>query len=178
MRTELGIQVRAAPEQVFELARDVSAWASLLPHYRRSEVLKRSADRALTQFVALRPVFGRAAIPVTWRAICWSDASDPNDLRLHFEHVRGVTRGMLVTWRIRPAGDAGAQAIARTRVTIQHDFERRIGPLGPDALPAFVDRWFTRPIASRTLRRFKRLAEQESGRAAQPDRRLPSNSDA
>jgi len=84
-------------------------------------------------------------------------ATDPADLRLHFHHVRGVTRGMVVTWHIRPAGPAGHEA----NVRIVHEFRRPLPLLGPDVLPRIVDRVFTRPIAGRTLAEFKRLAESQ-----------------
>jgi hypothetical protein len=65
---------------------------------------------------------------------------------------------MDVTWRIEPTATG-------CRVSIDHDFRPR--------LPGFaglVDRWFTRPIAGRTLATFKALAEAlapESGPAPQ-----------
>src|SRR3954469_3783308 len=105
----------ADPRAVFDAARDVSQWAAQLPHYRRSEVRAQKDGRLLVQFVAVRQVFGRLGVPVTWRAICWSDERDPTDLRLHFRHVRGVTRGMRVTWHIRPATTEGSD------VTIVHE---------------------------------------------------------
>ncbi len=62
---------------------------------------------------------------------------------------------MDVTWRIEPA--AGG-----THVAIEHDFRPRV-----PGFAAFVDRFFTRPIAGRTLATFRTLAEAvESGSAA------------
>jgi ribosome-associated toxin RatA of RatAB toxin-antitoxin module len=157
------MQMEAPAEAVFELARDVSRWAEQLPHYLRSAVLARRDDRVLVQFVAVRR-FGHAPVPVTWRALCWSDGTDATDLRLHFAHVRGVTRGMRVTWHIQPLpGDA-----ARTRVTIEHDFQLPLRLLGTDALPRIVDRFFTVPIATRTLRRFRALAEGRRNTGGHP----------
>ena len=75
------------------MARDVSRWAELLPHYVASTAQARAGDHVLARMIALRR-FGPVAIPVVWRAVCWPDATDPADLRLHFHHVRGVTRGM------------------------------------------------------------------------------------
>ena len=156
----MSIDVAASGQVVFELARDVSRWTERLPHYRRSAVLASRGGRVLAQFVAVRR-FGRLPVPVTWRAICWSDAADTADLQLHFAHVRGVTRGMRVTWHIRPLpGDS-----ARSRVTIEHDFSRPLPVLGPEVLPRLVDRYFTAPIATRTLRRFRALAEGRDARA-------------
>lgn len=156
MRTSIGIRIAAAPLEVFELAHDVGRWAELLPHYVASTVQARAGDHVLARMIALRR-FGAIAIPVVWRAVCWPDATDPADLRLHFHHVRGVTRGMVVTWHIRPAGPAGHEA----NVRIVHEFLRPLPLLGPDVLPRIVDRVFTRPIAGRTLAEFKRLAESQ-----------------
>ena len=161
MHTSIGIDIGAPPELVFALARDVTRWERLLPHYARSRQEGRAADgQALTSFIARRPLPGPLgtvglAIPVTWRSRTWSD--EPT-LRLRFVHVAGATKGMDVTWTIEPTA-------AGSRVDIHHDFRRSlpipvIGPvLGDGAFPAFVDRLFTRPIAGRTLATFKALAE-------------------
>ncbi len=154
MRTSIGILIAAPPERVFQLARDVRRWPDLLPHYRRVTIHAERNGRVVAQMVAVR-CFWRLPVPVTWRAEQWSDGSDPNDLRLRFRHVRGVTRGMDVTWHIR-ANRGGAA------VSIVHDFTRRLPGLGERLLPAVVDRVFTRPIATRTLATFKRLAESGS----------------
>ena len=100
---------------------------------------------------------GPVGIPVAWRSEYWSDDADPGELRLHFLHRAGVTRGMRVTWHIRPARGG-------SRVTIEHDFVRRLPLLGPDFVPLVVDRLFVRPIAGRTLATFKQLAEATSVR--------------
>ena len=132
----------------------MTRWPELLPHYRRVVVRRRSGDRVLAQMVAIRPLLGRIGLPVTWRAEQWAEPDDPDDLRLRFRHVRGVTRGMDVTWHIRPSpGGCG--------VTIEHTFRRPLPVLGDAALPRFVDRFFTQPIATRTLRTFKALAEAD-----------------
>lgn len=154
MNSSIGIRVGAPPRTVLELARDVSRWPALLPHYRRVRVRADRDGRVVAQMVALRPFVGPLGIPVTWRAEAWSDDTDPSDLRLRFHHIRGVTRGMDVTWHIRPAGAGSSD------VTIEHHFERGLPIVGRRLLPWFVDRMFTRPIAGRTLATFKRLAER------------------
>jgi aromatase len=151
MRTEIGIDVAAPPERILALCGDVAAWPRLLPHYRAVRVQHRDGGRLVAQMVAVRPI-GPLGIPVTWRAEQWAESSDPDDLRLRFRHVRGVTRGMDVTWHIRPTATG-------SRVTIEHEFRRALPLFGERFLPAFVDRFFTRPIAGRTLARFKQLAE-------------------
>lgn len=149
MHSEIGIDIDAPPDVVFALARDVERWAVLLPHYASSRAVGRDRDgRLIGRFVARRPLIAvlGLGLPVTWRSRTWSE---PETRRLRFVHVAGATRGMDVTWRIEPVGDGRA-----TRVTIEHDFRPRV-----PGFAAFVDRWFTRPIAGRTLATFKALAE-------------------
>jgi uncharacterized membrane protein len=148
VRSEIGIDIDAEPGLVYALAHDVARWSTLLPHYARSTAADRDArGRLLVRFVARRPlipVLG-LGLPVTWAARTWKD---PTTHRLHFEHVAGATRGMRVTWRIDPRAGGG------THVTIEHDFRPPI-----PGFARLVDRWFTRPIAGRTLATFKALAE-------------------
>lgn len=157
VRSTIAVDVGAPPELVFRLARDVTRWPQLLPHYVSVRVLDRSGDRTTAEMVATRPlvrVLG-LGIPVAWRARMWPE---PTTLRLRFRHVAGATRGMDVTWRIEPTASG-------CHVSIEHDFRRRIGLpivgplLGDELFPRFVDRLFTRPIAGRTLATFRTLAE-------------------
>jgi ribosome-associated toxin RatA of RatAB toxin-antitoxin module len=148
VRSEIGIDIDAEPDLVFALAHGVERWSTLLPHYVRSTARGRDgSDRLVVRFIALRPllrVLG-LGLPVVWAARTWSE---PATRRLHFEHIAGATRGMRVTWRIEPRASGG------TRVTIEHAFAPPI-----PGFAAIVDRWFTRPIAGRTLATFKGLAE-------------------
>jgi ribosome-associated toxin RatA of RatAB toxin-antitoxin module len=153
VRSTIALDMAAPPALVFALARDVTRWERILPHYARSRpVESRPDDSLVVEFIARRPLIGvlGLGLPVTWRARAWND---PATLRLRFVHVAGATRGMDVTWRIEPA--AGG-----SRVSIEHDFRPRIA-----VFAAVVDRAFTRPIAGRTLATFKALAEalDESG---------------
>ena len=149
MHSEIAIDIDAPAALVFALARDVERWATLLPHYVRSGVLDRDpGGRQLVEFVARRPfvpVLG-LGLPVVWRSRTWNE---PDARRLRFEHVAGATRGMDVTWDIVPRPDGMG-----CRVTISHEF----APPVP-GFATFVDRFFTRAIAGRTLGTFKALAE-------------------
>jgi ribosome-associated toxin RatA of RatAB toxin-antitoxin module len=143
----IGIDVAAPADLVFRLARDVERWERLLPHYVRSRARERRPDGSLVaDFIARRSLVDALglSLPVTWRSRTWSE---PETRRLRFVHVAGATRGMDVTWRIVPTSGG-------CRVDIEHDFRPRV-----PGLAAVVDRWFTRPIAGRTLATFKALAE-------------------
>ena len=146
MHSTIGIDVAAPPELVYQLARDVTRWERLLPHYSRSAVVRDDGDALVCDFIARRafvPLLG-LGIPVTWRSRTWHE---PATRRLRFVHVAGATKGMDVTWTIEPAA-------AGTRVDIAHDFRPRV-----PGFAALVDAAFTRPIAWRTLATFKALAE-------------------
>ncbi|HET7677951.1 MAG TPA: SRPBCC family protein [Candidatus Limnocylindrales bacterium] len=157
MRSQLSVDIAAPAQRVFALARDVAAWPRLLPHYRGVHILGRRDGRVALRMSARRPLTreGRIGMPVAWRAEQWAEADDPADLRLRFRHTGGPTRGMEVTWHIRPQPGGCS-------VTIEHDFVRRLPLVGQDALPRLVDRLFVRPIAGRTLATFKALAEAET----------------
>jgi ribosome-associated toxin RatA of RatAB toxin-antitoxin module len=167
MHSTIEIDVAAPPALVFALARDVERWERLLPHYARSRAVGRRTDGALVvDFVARRPlieVLG-LALPVTWRARTWDE---PATCRLRFVHVAGATKGMDVTWRIEPLNGG-------SHISIDHDFRPRL-PI----VAAFVDRFFTRPIAGRTLATFKALAEAlaeiptDDSQSGSPDRTNP-----
>jgi ribosome-associated toxin RatA of RatAB toxin-antitoxin module len=163
MRSTIGIDVGAPPDLVYRLARDVTRWERLLPHYARSRVVRREADGALVcDFVARRvvvPWLG-AGVPVAWRSRTWHE---PATRRLRFHHLAGATKGMDVTWTIEPAGDG-------TRVEIEHDFRPRV-----PGFAAFVDRAFTRPIAGRTLATMRALAEALSPDAALSGEEAPGH---
>jgi len=146
-RTSIGIEMAAPPALVFRLARDIERWPALLPHYVSANVLERRPDGAvLARLVARRPLIDALGIgiPVVWRARSWSESER---CRLRFQHLGGATNGMDVTWRIEPS------AIG-SRVTIEHVFGPRFRPWA-----SFIDRFFTRAIAGRTLRAFKSIAE-------------------
>ena len=148
MRSSIGIDVAAPPDLVYRLARDVTRWERLLPHYARSRTIRTEADGSLVcDFVARRVVVPSLGlgIPVAWRSRTWHE---PATRQLHFHHVAGATKGMDVTWTIEPAGPGA------TRVDIGHDFRPRV-----PGFARFVDVAFTRPIAGRTLATFRALAE-------------------
>ena len=147
VRSTIAMEIKASPQLVFGLARSVERWEGLLPHYAQSRVVERRPDGSfVVDFVAHRPLLAvlGLGLPVVWRSRTWNE---PDALRLRFVHVAGATKGMDVTWRIEATEDG-------CRISIEHDFRPRV-PL----FAVFVDRWFTRPIAGRTLATFKALAE-------------------
>ena len=160
MRTSISIDMAAPAELVFRLAHDPLRWPFLLPHYVSARAVSRSGKYLVCEFVARRPLVPVLGLgfPVAWRSRTWTE---PDRRRLRFRHVGGATRGMDVTWHIEPVSPG-------CRVTIEHDFQPRVG-----AWASFVDRAFTKPIARRTLRGFKALAEALANESASgPEPRL------
>jgi len=154
LRSRIDIDVDAPGDVVLELACDVSRWPSLLPHYRKVTILSHDGAATVARMKAIRSM-GPFDFPVGWSARTWSDESDPDDLQLRFIHTAGPTRTMDVTWHITPRGTKASN------VAIVHDFQRSLPLVGSQIFPTVVDRLFVRPIASRTLATFKRLAEAQ-----------------
>jgi ribosome-associated toxin RatA of RatAB toxin-antitoxin module len=149
MHSEISIDIGAPPDLVFALAHDVERWSALLPHYARSRFEDTDGwGRPIIEFVARRPLVPLLGLglPVAWWSRTWNE---PETHRLHFEHIAGVTRGMMVTWRIEPTGEGSS-----CRVTIAHAFSPQV-----PGFAWFVDRFFTQQIAGRTLATFKAIAE-------------------
>jgi ribosome-associated toxin RatA of RatAB toxin-antitoxin module len=147
VNSTISVDVDAPPSLVFRLARDIERWPRLLPHYVRVRAVERGADGTLLAEMVARRDLVRVlglGLPVAWRSRTWNE---PATLSLRFVHLGGATNGMDVTWRIEPTGTG-------SRVSIDHRFAPRI-----PGWALFIDRAFTRPIASRTLATFKAIAE-------------------
>ena len=149
MRTVDRTRMRAPVERVLEAAVDVERWPELLPHYRWVRMLERRGDGGLVEMAAWRP-FGPLNYPTWWVSEMWVDRAAP---AVHYRHVRGITTGMDVVWRIEPAGDG-------TDVTIVHDWTGPRWPLiGTVAAAWVIGPVFIHGIASRTLAGIRRAVE-------------------
>ena len=154
MRTVDARQIAAPVERVFEAARHVERWPEILPHYRFVRMLERRPDGGLVEMSANRP-FGPFGWPTWWTSEMWVDEGR---YEVRYKHVRGITRGMDVVWRVVPTQTG-------THVTIVHEWS---GPAWP------VLRWpaanwvigpvFVHGIASRTLAGIARAVEGGSSR--------------
>jgi hypothetical protein len=141
------IQIAADRDDVFALAAAVEDWPKILPHYRWVRLLRDQGQRRLVEMAASRDGF-----PVRWTAIQGLDLAER---RMTFHHVRGITRGMAVTWTLTPTEEG-------VLVEIWHGFNPS-WPLVPDALVSLVvGQFFVENIATKTLRRIKALAEERS----------------
>ncbi len=151
MRTVDTIRMRAPARRVFEIASDVERWPEILPHYRWVRVLEPRDDGALVEMAAWRP-FGRLRWPTWWVSEMTRDAAA---LEVRYRHVRGITTGMTVVWRVAPVpGPEGA-----VDVRIVHDWAGPRWPLGGLIARLVIGPVFVHGIASRTLAGIKRSVE-------------------
>ncbi len=142
MRNE--IVVSAPPQRIYERAAATERWPQILPHYRFVHVLSGDAESRTVEMAASAPFENlHLTIPVRWRAEQFNDPLTP---RISFRHVSGWTKGMVVYWEFQTEG-------SQTRVTIHHELR---SPLAPFIAKLFID-----PIATRTLRCMKALAEAD-----------------
>ena len=153
MRTVDILPMVAPLDRVFRAASDVERWPEILPHYRYVRVLERRADRQIVEMSANRP-FGPVNWPTWWTSEMWID---PTRHEVRYRHIRGVTRGMDVVWKLVP--DAMG-----THVSIVHEWD---GPPWP-VLRRPAANWvigpvFVHGIASRTLAGIKGAVEGSSG---------------
>ena len=149
MRTVDQIRMRAPLARVLEAAVEVERWPTLLSHYRWVRMLERQGDGGLVEMAAWRP-FGRLRYPTWWVSEMWVDRGAAE---VHYRHVRGITTGMDVVWRIEPVE-------GETNVTIVHQWTGPRWPLiGGAAADWVIGPVFIRGIASRTLAGIRRAVE-------------------
>jgi len=152
MRTIDRVTVRAPVDRVFQAARDVQRWPEILSHYRWVRFLELRPDGGLVEMAAWRP-FGPLRYPTWWVS---EMTVHPQAQEIRYRHVRGITRGMDVLWRVRPAAAAGT-----VEVEIVHDWAGPAWPVvGPAAAELVIGPGFVHGIASRTLAGIKRHVER------------------
>jgi hypothetical protein len=150
MRTVDRIRVHAPFARVFAAASSVARWPAILPHYR----WVRALDGGLVEMAAWRP-FARGLVKYpTWWVSEMTIDRPAGEIR--YRHVRGVTTGMHVVWRLVEDGE-GSRGVD---VEIVHTWEGPSWPLiGKLAANLVIGPVFIHGIASRTLAGIKQAAE-------------------
>ena len=149
MRTVDHTRMRAPLARVLQAAVEVEAWPALLSHYRWVRMLERRGEGGLVEMAAWRP-FGPLRYPTWWVSEMWVDRGAAE---VHYRHVRGITTGMDVVWRIQPVD-------GETDVSIVHDWTGPPWPLiGSAAARWIIGPVFIQGIASRTLAGIRRAVE-------------------
>ena len=148
MRTVDRIRIAAPLERVFMAASNVARWPEILPHYRSVRVL----NDGLVEMAAWRP-FGILKYPTWWVSQMTIDRAAGE---IRYRHVRGVTRGMDVVWKL--VEDDASEGVVD--VEIVHTWSGPRWPLiGPAAANLVIGPVFIHGIASRTLAGIKRATE-------------------
>ncbi|MEX2157428.1 MAG: SRPBCC family protein [Gemmatimonadales bacterium] len=146
MRTVDRIRIRAPWARVFAAASTVARWPAILPHYRWVRIL----EGGLVEMAAWRP-FGIIKYPTWWVSEMTVDQAAGE---IRYRHVRGITRGMDVVWRLVEGKD-GVDA------EIVHTWDGPGWPLvGRLAADLVIGPVFIHGIASRTLAGIKAAAER------------------
>ncbi len=149
MRTVDRIRMRAPLARVLQAAVEVERWPTLLSHYRWVRMLERRGEGGLVEMAAWRP-FGRLRYPTWWVS---EMRVDREAAEVHYRHVRGITTGMDVVWRIEPVE-------GETNVTIVHQWTGPRWPLmGSAAADWVIGPVFIHGIASLTLAGIRQAVE-------------------
>lgn len=142
--------VRAQPQDVYAVVREVNRWPHHLPHYRH--VRFRAEDGlggGIVEMAANRP-FGPLNWPTWWLSEMQLDNDRP---AIRFRHTGGITTGMDVEWAFLPHAEG-------TQVKLVHVWNGpRIPVIGGLAAVAVIGPVFIHGIASRTLAGLARVAE-------------------
>jgi ribosome-associated toxin RatA of RatAB toxin-antitoxin module len=149
METCIELRVQASAGVVFDLAANVENWPRLLPHYRWVRVIAPvNVTERVVEMAAWRQVAGPLRIPLQWTSI---QRLRPDAGVIEFQHVKGVSQGMQVEWRIEAAGDS-------CLVRLQHVFTPA-WPIPEQVVQTVVGEYFVNGVAQRTLHRLAELAE-------------------
>ncbi|HUL01965.1 MAG TPA: SRPBCC family protein [Gemmatimonadales bacterium] len=155
MRTVDQIAIRAPLARVFDAAARIERWPEILSHYRWVRFLERdpSGLGGLVEMAAWRP-FGPVRYPAWWVSQMTVDRA-VHEIR--YRHVRGITRGMDVVWRLEPQAADGGGGVD---VAIVHQWTGPTWPVvGKVAAELVIGPVFIHGIASRTLTGIKRAVE-------------------
>ena len=154
MRTVDRLRIHAPFARVFAAASSVARWPAILPHYRWVRIL----NDGLVEMAAWRP-FARGLLkyPAWWVSEMTIDRPAGE---IRYRHVRGITRGMQVAWRLVEVGGGSEGDVD---VEIVHTWDGPAWPLvGRLAANLVIGPVFIHGIATRTLAGIKRAVEMDS----------------
>ncbi|HEY3246976.1 MAG TPA: SRPBCC family protein [bacterium] len=146
MRTVHEAELHAGTAEVFQIGAAVERWPLLDPAYRWCRILERTAGRTVFEMAGnIRGWPGR------WTAV---QELFPREGRILFTHLRGITTGMRVEWRLR-ANTAGS------RLEITHELTLAWPVIGNAVSELIIGPIFIDWIARRTLHAVQRATESE-----------------
>jgi ribosome-associated toxin RatA of RatAB toxin-antitoxin module len=145
------IRIEAPARRIYEFAAAIERWPDILPHYRSVRLLSDEGHRRVADMAAWRDF-----IPVRWQA---EQVLFPDEPRITFRHVGGITKGMEVEWRF-------SESNGGTDVSIYHEFTLNWPLIGTLAAERIIGPMFVANIAGKTLRRIRQLAEARADESA------------
>ncbi len=157
------ILIHGDPERIYTLAAAVEEWPTFLPHYRWVRLLDTEGNRRTVEMAAWR-----AGVPIRWVSYQWLW---PEEHRITFRHIGGLSRGMEVEWRIssrderavtRDESNGTAISVASSLVTITHELRLELPLVRTPPGQWVVGELFVKAVAARTLACLKRRVEQEA----------------
>lgn len=173
MKTSNRIVMSGNFNSIYSRAADIAQWPDLLPHYRYVNVLEQgpsvgmlsalAGEFEMRQIVSARPETPYAiaemaarhlGYPLWWKTI---QIVLPDEKRIVFRHIGGITKGMDVEWTFAPldVGDSWC-------VTIHHRFTPSWPWPGRWIAEHIIGQIFVKQVADKTLQRMKFLAERDS----------------
>lgn len=159
MTTVDELLIRAPAADCFRIAADVERWPDILPHYRWVRFRKKTRfGHGSVEMAAWRDFVGPLRYPTWWLSEMRADSYEP---AVHYRHIDGITRGMIVKWAFQPRGDDA------TLVRITHTWEGPDWPLiGRFAWEHVIGPYFVSAIAQRTLAGVAAKAEEAAASVA------------
>ena len=151
MKTGNTVEMAGDLDNIVNLAAATERWPEILPHYRWVTVLDGGGDHKTVEMAARR---GR--IPVKWRAVQDVERDGPSPI-IHFRHIGGVTKGMIVAWSFAPSPNGWL-------VMIDHDFTPPWPVVGNLVADHIIGPQFIEAIAGRTLNTLKGIVEDRDPR--------------
>src|SRR5207245_1195412 len=121
----LGVVLWAPLARAFPVAAQGERWPEILPHYRWVRFLDRSDRGGTVEMAAWRP-FGLLRYPVWWVS---EMTVDRTACEVRYRHVRGITAGMSVVWRLVPHAPGGTAQPEGVLVTVVHEWQGPGWPL-------------------------------------------------
>jgi hypothetical protein len=149
MRGIDAVLIRAPLDDVYDLARAVERWPSLLPHYRFVRIHGERGHRRLVELAACRDW-----IPFRWLVL---QECHPDVPEITFRHVGGITAGLIAEWSFQPRLDG-------VEVHVRRNFDPERPPLGRPIVEWIAGPFLVEHVVDRTLARIKTLAEARLAR--------------
>lgn len=153
--------MHAPADACFRVAADVERWPEILGHYRLVRFHeKEDFGTGRVEMAAWRVFAGPLRYPTWWVS---EMSVDPDEPAVHYRHVDGITRGMIVKWAFQ------AVAADKTLVVLTHAWDGPGWPLvGGFAWRHVIGPHFVSAIARRTLAGVAAEAERIAAGAGHP----------